>query len=208
MNADRPARRAFTLVELLIMIGVVALIALLLTRPAGGPFRAKAQRIKCINNLKNAALAARIFSDNNSGRNFLSVLTNMNNRTAAECFRAFSNELSTPNILVCAADKRIEAQSFTLLQNTNISYFVTRSPNLEQPQLFLFGDRNLATNGVAIPSGGIVTLSKGLNPAWTHEMHQTHGNIALGDGSVQPFTSEQLGKRVKEAPPGMTLLIP
>jgi hypothetical protein len=107
-------------------------------------------------------------------------------------FQVISNELSTPKLLKCPADKtRVWATNFTTdFSNQKISYFVGLDATPDNPASFLTGDRNI-TNALGI-KGRIQTLTTNILVAWTEGIHEAQGNICLADGSVQGLSTHGL----------------
>ena len=116
----RKPGEAFTLVELIVVIAIVALLSALSLSAVTGS-KSKAQRIACINNLKQVVLAFRAFAIDNGG-NMPQTLAGsqggasedvgvrtlgsnqQSSRGVSKMFLCMSNQLSTPKILFCPAE--------------------------------------------------------------------------------------------------------
>ena len=193
---QRFSKNGFTLVALLVIIAVIAVLAAMLL-PALASAKKKAQRINCVNNLKQLGLAYRIWEGDNGDKYPMAVFTI---NSAADTFRYFqvmSNELSTPRILVCPADTRTAAANFVRLKNQNVSYFVGLDASDAYPQRFLSGDRNIT--GPAAPENGILKLVPGGSVSWTAEIHVNQGNLGLADGSAWQYSNSQLREALQKS---------
>jgi len=121
MKNLRKTMRAFTLIELLVVIAIIAILAAMLL-PALARAKARAQRINCVNNLKQVGLAFRTFALDNQDQYPMSAsglgitaswLTDAQREYVY--FQVMSNELSTPKILICPSEVdsgRIPATTF------------------------------------------------------------------------------------------------
>ena len=121
----KPSEKAFTLVELCVVIALIAILAAMLL-PALAGTKTKSQKIDCLNNLKQVGLSFRVWQGDNGDQYPQAVsqsagganeyLFHANTaapaiplpptlaKVAGMAFMVMSNELYTPKILFCPSD--------------------------------------------------------------------------------------------------------
>ena len=205
MKPAAKTQRAFTLIELLVVIAIIAILASMLL-PALAKAKAKATRIKCVSNLRQMALAVRLWNTDH-GDQFPWQVTAANggastfNGSASLVYTNFQvarKEIESPKILKCPADTgKSEARYFAntnaltpamgaagaFTSNTNLSYWVGIEADDERSTDVLFGDRNLSGSGWTANSI-VIYGANGTGLAWQDTIHRGVGNIVLTDGST------------------------
>ena len=177
----RHQTRAWTLIELLVVIAVLAILAAMIDWGPTSNERRKAERVCCMNNLKQVDAACQLWANNNQGKFPMAVSSN-----AVLCFQLISNELFTPRILFCPSDKNSSAATnfSTAFSAKKISYFVGLDAKSSNTPVWLAGDCNFTIGNDQVISG-LFEVASNAPIAWTSARHRFAGNIGLADGSVR-----------------------
>lgn len=199
MNSVQSNQRdyAFTLVEMLVVIAIIGILAALLL-PALERAQARAQRIACVNGLRQIGLASHVFANDHGGK--LPTQVSTNDGGSLEFVRAgyqipgtfyfsfkdlrpLAGALVTPSLFACPVDlARWPATNFNLFSNTNLSYDVGIAADANDPRLMLAADRGLPTSGTN--GYTLQHLPAPASPRWVGA-HGRNGNILFADGHVE-----------------------
>ena len=190
----RRLAQGFTLLELLVVIGIIAILAGLLL-PALGRAKEKGRRISCLNNLKQIALAMHVFVNDNERYPWRIPEDDGGSKGRQRVywtFRVLRNELSSPQIVTCPSDRREVAARWESLVDTNVSYFVGVDIKEGRSGMLLVGDASLdgGRKNRDCPIAGVnnhameFTKKDIPNLFWHGKPHGGVGNVSIGDASA------------------------
>jgi prepilin-type N-terminal cleavage/methylation domain-containing protein/prepilin-type processing-associated H-X9-DG protein len=191
------SRKAFTLLELMLVVFIVAILAALLL-PVLSKAKGRAKQIDCLSQLRQVGLAFQVFAHDHGERFPFQVPVKDEGtlelvqaasalggdvQFAFRHLQALSNDLVLPKLLACPADSRTNATFFSQLRNDNVSYFVAVTAEPARPDSVLAGDRNIiARDGT---SGSILRIGGATEVVWSGACHEFRGNLLFAGGHVE-----------------------
>jgi prepilin-type N-terminal cleavage/methylation domain-containing protein len=194
MQIQQPAQRpsAFSLIELLTVLGISGILASLLLAGVSSA-KSKSRQTACLNNLHQIGLGYTGFALDHEGKYPMDVPerlggsleynpTNLIENTPFSRdfhhFQALSNEVPNVKAMVCPADRtRRPAQNYQIFTNANLSYWVNTKAQPHATLSTLAGDWNVYNT---------VTNSNDIDHlAFTRDLHRRKGSVLFADGRVE-----------------------
>ena len=209
-----PSRQAFSRLELIIVLFTLALLAAV-ALPVLANTRPRADRITCLNNLRQIGKAFNSWASDHDDRNPWFVLVSEGGNAGYGSIRAqpwfqfssISNQLSSPKLFTDPADSISSHRIATswdnnpnggflnpAYRNTAVSYFLNIHSFYEIPQTLLVGDRNLSHSISPERCGFVGGDAWLLQPTdrWINSIHGEAGNLARTDGQVEQLANRDL----------------
>jgi len=212
--------KGFTLIELLVVIAIIGILASMLL-PALAKAKAKANRIKCVNNLGSIGKAALGFAGDNTERMpwQLTSLQQQNHKfgsngrgagsaAAIVQIAAMRSELQTPKILISPCDPTRAAFNETLQGvwktasvaqiQPALSYGFARGGDSQRPATVLALTTNIDSDLESNWRGADETDANGNDPDQAFAgLNKSQGQLVNADGSAKQSTNADLGPNGK-----------
>lgn len=191
--------KGFTGWDVLILLTTVALLMGLVILANAPRARDRAPRIQCISNLKQVALAFRMWANEHEDQYPMAVPLAKGGAgepslegSPIPAFVTISNEMVFAKILYCPLDKeRSRTNIFEGLKARNVSYLIGIDACATNPAAILTADRNIVPTDADEPQG-LLSIPRWQAVEWSPKLHNQQGNIALADGSASQATQNGL----------------
>lgn len=187
---------AFTLLELLLVVAVLFVLVLLLPISSHGPSR-PAMPVRCLNNLKQTAMAMHMFAEDHEKR--FTPEWAAASRTSAEGVQPDAPAVYLSPLrayvghwhaFVCPTDRaKLASTNDSEFDNRKVSYFLSLTTTPQSSgNVILAGDRHLSFNGKAV-NPGMFLLASNAPISWTRELHPVgavaRGSLGFVDGHAE-----------------------
>lgn len=188
-------RKAYTLVEILVVVGIITILASLMA-PSIIKTIHNGRRARCAGNLRQVGIVFTAFGHDHQDRYPQNVLAveggskedNLRVPVAEgilalspEVFRVTANDFKLPQVLVCPATK-LWVPSIKTIAVSNLSYCVNLYPKFGDPASVLSADASLAS--AWRPLSEFPRYATNVDVNFTQDRHVGRGNAVYGDGHV------------------------
>ena len=199
MPRPAPAPAAFSLIELMVVIGIIAVLSAMMYSFASGRHQ-RTQKELCSDNLLKIYVSLQIYANDSRGR----LPQSTNAQTSEDVLNVLVPKYSADtSIFICPGGRDSDFPSGDSLRQHKISYAYYMGRRLDDPPATtLMSDRQVNTAWKT--NGDCVFSLDGKPPGNNH--HKFGGNFLFCDGSVQSSTA-QLAFSIPSTP-GVVLLNP